>query len=82
MFNAGGSSVVVGLSLKKRRMLELPHTGSVMQSKALQNVAIIGSHSQFSFETIFVFQSPGSFVAELRSKLCFAIVLCGNAIGN
>lgn len=59
-------------------MMELPHTGSVMQSKVLQNVAIIGSHVQFSLGTMLVVQSPGSFGAELRSKLCFAVVLCGN----
>lgn len=63
-------------------MMELPHTGSVKQSKSLQNVAIIGSCIQFYLGTMLVVQSPSSFGAELRSKLVFAIVLCGNAIGN
>lgn len=53
-----------------------------MQSKALQNVAIIGSFVQFCLTTMLVVQSAGLFVAEWRSKLCFVIVWRGNAIGN
>lgn len=71
MFNGGGSSVALSFLIQ-----------AVMQSKVLQNVAITGSHVQFYLGTMLVAQPPGSFGAQLRSKLCFAIVLCGNAIGN